>query len=256
MAEASRLARWIARPAPNARAQVRLVCVPYAGGGASIFREWPKLLPPEVELCVAQLPGREARFSEPLEKRAAPIVAALAGALAPLGDLPLAVFGHSMGGLIAFELARALERSGEQSVLAAFVSGRSAPHLRDPERLHELSDAAMLAGLQKLGGMPREVLEHAELLQLVLPILRADLAVDETAVVDVKPPLRCPLVVLGGRRDPLVPVESLEAWRGYTRGQARVALCDGDHFFLQTERAFTLGEIARELTARLALGDA
>jgi surfactin synthase thioesterase subunit len=161
-----------------------------------------------------------------------------------------------MGALLALEVARRLERAVDLSVLALFVSGRAAPHLGDRERLHELPEPAMVAALERLGGIPREVLEHRELMSLVVPVLRADLAVDETAQLEREPRLRCSVVALGGRRDPLVPAASIEGWRDYTRGPFRAAFCDGDHFFLHRDRAFVLGEVAAELRARLAFGDA
>jgi medium-chain acyl-[acyl-carrier-protein] hydrolase len=247
--------RWIARPRPSPRAQVRLLCIPFAGGGAGVYRGWAALLPPEIELCLAQLPGREQRFAEPLQDRAVPLLDALGRELAALGDLPLAIFGHSMGGLLAFELGRRLERAVDLQLLAVFVSGRAAPHLRDRELLHILPDAALIEALARLGGIPPEVLAHQELMKIVVPILRADLAVDETAELARAPLLRAPLIALGGRRDPLVTPASVEAWREYARGEFRAAFCDGDHFFLQGDRGFVLGEVTGELRARLLADD-
>jgi medium-chain acyl-[acyl-carrier-protein] hydrolase len=243
---------WIVRPKPNASAQVRLVCIPYAGGGTGIYRSWSAKLPPEVELCLAQLPGREVRFGEPLVDRSGVILDALARELKPLADLPLAIFGHSMGALLAFELARRLEGEGV-NVLQLFVSGRRAPHLPERERLHDLPEAKFIEELRRLNGTPEEVFASAELMRLVLPILRADLAVDETHILKEEPKLSCPVLALGGRRDAMVPEASIEAWRDYTRGAFKTAFCQGDHFFVQQEREFVLREVASALKAQLSI---
>jgi len=243
---------WLLRPKPNPSARARLVCLPYAGGGTAIYRPWAPLLSPDVELCLAQLPGREARFGEPLARSCAEIVDFLAAALAPLGDKPLALFGHSMGAAIAFELALRLEQTPGFNLLALVASGRSAPHLSDRERLHDLPDGEFLDAVRRLDGTPAGVLENAELMKLMVPVLRADLAIDETHRHELRPSLRCAVVALGGRSDPLAAPSTVEAWREHTAGPFRAAFCDGGHFFVQQERGFVLREISAELSARLA----
>jgi medium-chain acyl-[acyl-carrier-protein] hydrolase len=242
---------WLIRPRPNPSARVRLACIPYAGGGTSIYRSWVPLLPPHVELCLAQLPGREARFNEPLVRSCAEVVDPLVAALAGLEDKPLALFGHSMGALVAFELAKRLEQTPGVNVLALFASGRRAPHV-DPhiEPWHSLPDDKFLATVRRLNGTPAEVFENAELMSLMMPILRADLAIDETHRLEPGPSLRCAVVALGGRNDSMASPSSVEAWREYAAGPFRAAFCDGGHFFVQHERGFVLREISAELSAR------
>jgi surfactin synthase thioesterase subunit len=198
-----------------------------------------------------QLPGREARFNEPLVRSCAEVVDALAAALAPLGERPLALFGHSMGALVAFELARRLEQKPGFNVLVLFASGRHAPHVDpDREQWHDLPDDKFLETIRRLNGTPAEVLENQELMNLMLPILRADLTIDETHRLEPNPPLRCALLALGGRNDSMTPPRDIEAWRQYTVGPFRAAFCDGGHFFVQSDRAFVLREVAVELSAR------
>lgn len=237
---------WIVRPKPAEAATVRLVCIPYAGGGVNVYRAWAGLLPPSVELCVAQLPGREVRLSEPLLSRSGPVLDALESELAPLGDRPLALFGHSMGALLAFELARRLERAGFE-VAHLIVSGWRAPQLPDKERLHDLPEPAFIEAVRRFGGTPDLVFQNAELLQLVLPILRSDLALVETHVAEAGEPLACPILALGGLRDEAVSKSDVEGWREQTKGPFRAAFCDAGHLFLQPERDFVLTQIGAAL---------
>src|SRR5438552_2333015 len=152
---------WVLRPRPDPRARLRLFCFPYAGGGASQFRTWAEGLPPEVELCPVQLPGREGRLRETPFTRIAPLVAALVTALRGYLDTPYAFFGHSLGALVGFELARALRRTGGPGPRGLLVSAYRAPDLPDPDPpLHLLSSPAFWDELRRLNGTPPEVLAN------------------------------------------------------------------------------------------------
>lgn len=176
-------------------------------------------------------------MAEPAFTRMEDLVRALVPALRPHLDLPFALFGHSMGAHVAFEVARALEREGLRP-RHLVVSGNRAPSLPFPRpRIHHLPDARILAEFARLGGTPREVLDDPQLMALLLPILRADLALCETYAYEAGPPLECPINAWGGARDPDVPVAALEAWRDETRGPFTLRLFDGGHFFLQESRA-------------------
>jgi medium-chain acyl-[acyl-carrier-protein] hydrolase len=233
------LASWIFRPRQNSAAHLRLFCFPYAGGGASIFRNWPDALEPGVEVLAVQLPGRETRIREACYTLMSTLMPVLRQALLPYFGAPFAFFGHSVGALIAFELARQLRRQGDPAPVQLFVSGHRAPHLadRDPP-IHQLPDAQFLEELRRLKGTPKQVLENLELLDLLLPALRADFALYENHAYSPEAPLDCPISAFGGRQDQEVSREELEAWRDQTTRSFMLEMFEGDHFFLQsTQRA-------------------
>ncbi len=231
---------------------MRLFCFPYAGGGLPLFRGWADALP-GVEVWAAQLPGRGSRFKEKALTAMPPLVQALAAHFPADEDgRPYAFFGHSMGARVAFELARALRRQGQALPARLFVSACPAPQLaHDRPPLHALPKAAFLAELERRNGIPRELLAERELLDLLLPMVRADFMVYETAVYDSEPPLprTCPINAFGGVADPLVSREALAAWREQTAGAFQLSLFAGDHFFLRTAES----ELLQALQIALAL---
>lgn len=239
---------WIAFHRPNSQAHLRLFCFPYSGAGASIFYKWPDGLPKTVEVCSVQLPGRETRLSEPLFTRLTPLVEATAKALRPHLDKPFAFFGHSLGALVSYELARYLRRHDGLMPLHLFVSGHSAPHLPkvDPP-IHDLPEPEFVAELRRFNGTPDEVLEHVELRELILPILRADFEMYETYAHETDHPLECPISAFGGLQDEEVSRERLEPWREHTNGAFSLRMFPGDHFFLNTSQSLLLQALAREL---------
>jgi medium-chain acyl-[acyl-carrier-protein] hydrolase len=228
---------WLSGVRPNPRARLRLFCFPNAGAGASVFRGWQDLLP-LVQVCPVQLPGRETRLAEAAFTRIEPLVQALTEGLRPELGEPFAFLGHSMGGLLAFELAHQLRQAGAAGPLHLVVAGRPAPHMpRKLPQMHDLPDDEFRKELRELGGTPPAVLEHEELMQLLLPVLRADFTVCETYRCPARPPLACPLSAFGGREDDTVPEEDLAGWRQYTTGPFALHILPGDHFFLHTSRA-------------------
>lgn len=240
---------WLTNSRPNPRAVVRLFCFPYAGGRAAIYRNWPERLPPTVELWALEIPGRGGRLSEPPFTRMELLVKAIAPALLPFLDRPFAFFGHSMGAVIAYELARLLEREHGRPPGHLFVSGRRAPHLAEP-RLHSynLPDREFLEHLRHLNGTPEEVINNQELMQLMLPVLRADFELIQTYAYAQGAPLTCPLSALGGLEDRDVKRECLEAWREHTTARFALALFPGDHFFLHGAQPLLLHCLSQELT--------
>jgi surfactin synthase thioesterase subunit len=244
---------WIVRRKPNPRAALRLLCFPYAGGGASIFRTWPEALPADIELWAVELPGRETRAGERPFERLGPLIASLADATASeLSErqdrqAPFAIYGHSLGALVGFSFARELRRRSLAAPVHLFVSGRRAPQLPDPSPMHQLSDPQFLARLRLLGGIPDAVLQEAELMAYFLPILRADITVNETATVVLEPPLACPITVLGGTTDDRATVDELDAWRVQTGAAFDREMFTGGHFFLQSARTELLASLSRRL---------
>ncbi|MBD2256625.1 thioesterase II family protein [Pseudanabaena sp. FACHB-2040] len=239
---------WIKCFKPNPSASLRLFCFPYAGGGASVFRAWASQLPPNIEVCAIQLPGREDRIKEPLFTELRPLVQTLAPVLRPYCDIPFAFFGHSMGALISFELARYFRTLQQPAPVHLFVSGRSAPHLPDKNPFrHTLPDQAFLQALRDLNGMSLAVLNNPELLQMVLPILRADFSICETYTHQVEPPLDCSISALSGEDDLEATCDRMQSWNLQTTSTFSLTMLPGGHFFLQTNQALFLELLSREL---------
>lgn len=248
--------RWITRPRPQPRARLRLFCLAHAGGGASAFRGWADVLPAEVEVCPVQLPGRENRIGERAFDRLEPLVDALADAIDGFLDRPFALFGHSNGALIGFELARALRARGRPGPAHMFPSGRRAPDLpADRAPIHTHPEAEFLAELQELGGIPPQLLEHRELLEMIVPTLRADVAIHETYAFAEQPPLDVGATGYGGLADPKVSRAQMEAWARHFAGPFTLRMFPGGHFYLQDDRDTTLRTLSGDLLGLLrALG--
>jgi len=226
--------RWISFRKLDPNTQLRLFCFPYAGAGALIFRKWSDGLPADIEVCPIQLPGRGTRLTEPPFTMLSCLVEALARVLDPLLDKPFAFFGHSLGALIAFELARQIRRHHGVHPVRLFASAGRAPQIphRTPP-IHNLADKEFLAELRRLNGTPRELLDHEELMEVMLPILRADFALYETYLYSNEPPLNCPISAFGGVQDRRVSASDLEAWRSQTSASFSLRMFPGDHFFLK-----------------------
>lgn len=241
----------IARPVGDAR--LRLFCFPHAGGAASLFRLWHTGLPACVEVCGVQLPGREARWREEVVTDAGALLDLLVPVIAPLFDVPFALFGHSMGALLAFELTRELRRRRMPAPVHLFASGRRAP--QTPDRgsdIHQLSDAEFLDAIRhRYDGIPQIILEEPELLRVYLRALRADFALIETHRYRAEPPLGCPVSVVNSLDDPSVTLDELLAWRVQTENFFRLELLPGDHFYFHKNPAQLLRSLSRDLAPLL-----
>jgi medium-chain acyl-[acyl-carrier-protein] hydrolase len=244
---------WISRPRPNPGAPLRLFCFPYAGGGASIYREWPAYLPTDIDVVAIQLPGREERVCEPAFSNASELCLQLAAVLAPYLDRPFALFGHSMGGLIAFELARLLRTIGAPSPIHLFVSAHSGPRkVNSFPPVAGMSDDELAALLRRLGGTRDEVLADAEMMRLVLPLMRCDLTVCESYRYVLAEPLACPISVFGGILDKIVRRPDLQAWDAETSGVFRARMFPGGHFFFDDLKPRVLQALSDDLAAHRA----
>jgi len=243
--------RWFVRPEPRPHAEARLFCLPYAGSGAAVYRPWLAQLPATLELQIIQLPGRESRLREQPYAHMDALIGVLAPALEGRLDRPYMLFGHSMGALVAFELARAMRRRGAPPPACLAVSGRRAPQLPDPEpALHQLPDGQFVGAMvRRYNAIPRVILEDAELLGLFLPTLRADLALIETYAYTPEPPLDCPIAAFGGRDDTRASLADLEAWQAQSARPIGARQLPGGHFYLQGERANLVAAIVATLGA-------
>lgn len=239
---------WIKYPKPNPKAQLRLFCFPYAGGSAQVFRPWPDSLPPTVEVCAIELPGRGTRLKQAPFTRIEPLVEAIALALLPMLDKPFAFFGHSMGALVSFELARLLRKQGDLQLSHLFISGRYAPQLLAPEPpIHALPEAEFVEKLRRYNGTPSQVLENAELMELFLPILRADFELLETYVYKNEPAFDFPITAFGGLQDLDASRQELSGWANHTTAAFDLQMFPGNHFFLHSAEALLLQSIALQL---------
>jgi medium-chain acyl-[acyl-carrier-protein] hydrolase len=236
---------------PDRSAPVRLFCLPHAGAGASVYRPWiAPLGRAGVAVCPVQLPGRENRFTERPHSRLDRLLDALAEQLMPHLDRPFALFGHSMGALVAFGLTRALRALGGPLPVHLSVSGRIAPDVRDSRRrLHDLPDDELLAELRALGGIPPELVAMRELMAIQLPLIRADLALNETYEHNDEAPLPVQITAFGGDADPKVDAAELQAWERQTCAAFRMRILPGGHFFVSS----ALGRLLPELMADLAV---
>lgn len=229
---------WIACPNPNPDATVRLVCLPHAGASPAAFKTWADQVPKHFELLAVRLPGRDARVDEPLVTSVKDIVEPLARALELLfGRARVIVFGHSLGALLGLELVYELRRCSISQPALLVVSGRTVPGTGRTLRLHELPDRHLIREVQRIyGGIPREILVEPAMLKRMLPILRADLAVNENYEAQTEAPLDCGLLALGGNEDPHVTHTELELWRKCTTGSFASAQFEGGHFYLASTK--------------------
>jgi medium-chain acyl-[acyl-carrier-protein] hydrolase len=239
---------WLVPSRPSFEARHRLFCLPYAGGGASLFHPWRAQMPAGVEATAVQLPGRENRLREPPFTDVRALVDAMGPRLRPYFDRPYSLLGYSFGALLAFELARWLRRQGERPPDHLFVAARRAPHLADDgPAVHRYTDSELVEWLRKLGGTPDLLLEHPELLPLYLPILRADLAAHETYLYQPEEPLALPITAFGGLGDTQASPAEFEAWREQTSSTWSAHFYAGGHFFLKEHQQAFLRDLAGKL---------
>jgi medium-chain acyl-[acyl-carrier-protein] hydrolase len=247
----SSLDGWITRYRPNEQARLRLFCFPYAGGRASVFRSWPDALPPEVELCSVQLPGREERIGEPAYTRLAPLVETCAQAIHSYLDRPFAFYGHSMGALVCFEVARQFRRVYNRHPVCLYLAAFRAPHLPNPNiKIYHLPVEVFKVVL-RADGIPEAILQNEELMQVMLPMIRADYEVCDTYEYQEEPPLACPFSIFGGLEDVRVRRADLEAWPVLSSAQSRLSMLPGSHLFLHTTQDLLLAEISQDLEMRV-----
>ncbi|WP_244187094.1 thioesterase II family protein [Paraburkholderia steynii] len=229
--------RWCLVPRPVAKPRLRLICFAYAGGNAELFRPWIEYLDADIELVAVRLPGRGARIRDPLYDAWPALVEDCAKALAPYLAGPYALFGHSFGGRLAYELARAERSLGSTNCRRLFIAGcRSPDRAQAQPYLHGLPDAAFREALRTMGGTPVAVLKDARLMNLVLPALRGDMRLAELWRDWHGTPFDVPLHIYYGRHDPIDSEMCVEGWRRFTTAGCELFGIDGAHFFLESHR--------------------
>lgn len=235
---------WLICP-PGGPRRLRLYCFPYSGGNAAAFVPWQREIDPAIELCAVQLPGRGARFREPPCTSFGALMEALGDVLEAQQVEPFAFYGHSLGALIAFELARHCRRRELPLPAHLIVSGCNAPPLREKSRrLHELPDDQLIERLRDYNGTPREILDNRELMHLLLPTVRADFALGADYHYEDEPPLDIPLTALSGRQDAHVRDDGLRGWQRQTCAAYREHWFEGGHFFINEVRPQVLDCLA------------
>lgn len=217
------------------------------------YRTWSDYLPRNIEVCPVELPGRGARMRELPYTSMEPLVHDLGLAMQPYLEKPYVFFGHSMGALIGFEIARLFRREKLPGPLHLFTSGHVAPQVGSTHQpIYDLPEREFIEELRKLEGTPEAVLNNAELMQLLAPMLRADFEVNETYSYKAEPPLEIPISAYGGVNDTDVSREHLEAWREQTSANFRLQMFQGGHFFLQNSQKILLDMMTEELKVIIA----
>jgi medium-chain acyl-[acyl-carrier-protein] hydrolase len=247
----NRMGQWISARDISTESRMRLFCLPHAGSGSAAFYRWKRLLPTWLDVCPVFLPGREIRLGEPSFERADELVDEMTEAVEPYLDKPFAIFGHSMGSLLSFELAHRLRDRGFGELRWLFLSGRIAAHIPPPHRsFHTLPEDEMLDKLAaRYGPLPQSLLDEPDLRALFLPILRADLGVVESYQHREREPLACPVTVYAGSDDHSVSAEGLSAWKAQTRGPFAATRYPGDHFYhLGISGAEMVADMGRSLS--------
>lgn len=240
--------KWVIPMKKSSIATFNLFCFPHSGGNANVFRSWAQLLPDHIQVYGIQYPGRSSRFTEPMITRMEDMVEAVYQGIRSLLNQPYAFFGHSLGGGIALDTAKKLQAMGNPPK-HLFISGRRAAHLpRNRERITQLPEEAFRKEVFGMGGMPKEILSHPELMDMVAPILRADLSISEQYQFDQNSlKLNIPLTAMGGSEDHLVEEEALQAWQEHTSAAFACHVFDGGHFYIDSQREAVVTTIEKSL---------
>ena len=243
--------KWLLHhPAPSHK--LRLFCFAYAGGSAVMFRPWQAALGSKIEVCGVQLPGRGTRMMEPLYSNMQELVPVIANVIASQNNMPFAFFGHSLGALLSFEVARYCQLQHMPQPVHLIASGTSAPQKRTASKnLHLKPDADLIEELGKYNGTPPEILAHRELMELVLPVIRADFALVETYQYRPLPLLSMPITVFAGREDDRVDGDQVDFWQNESSGAFNVKWFEGGHFFINTEAQAVHAAVLAQLQAYL-----
>ncbi len=246
--------KWIVVPTPRPAAKIILLCFPFAGGSSNSFRSWAGILPPSVELWAIELPGHGSRLSEPLVESIEDLIAPLSEGIVESLEKPFAIFGHSMGALLGFEVALYLQNQYQKIAQHVFLSGHGAPGTpRHEPEIHHLPKPEFIAKIKEYNGTPQEVLENEELMDLMFPILKADFKLCETYQHQNSDQLRAPITALGGIQDPSITRQDMEQWAQFTSNSFNVRFFPGDHFYLLHQKINLLKAILTDISSHFNL---
>ncbi|KTD46056.1 Linear gramicidin dehydrogenase LgrE [Legionella quinlivanii] len=250
---------WLFIPKPLAFPRLRLICFPYAGGNASIYKSWGELLPNNVELIAIQPPGRSNRVSEHAFSDMNELMKDLLPSIKNAIDIPYILFGHSLGSRISFELMCQLNKIGAPLPIHFIASGSRGPYIPCTKKaIYNLPENEFIKELIKLNGTPKELLENKELMALLLPTLRADFELSHKYYPSSENTFNCPLSVLGGTEDTEVTPSDLQSWEASFASSATIHMIPGDHFFIESNRHLVLRKInliIKECLLELASSD-
>lgn len=238
---------WFRRFERAQHSAVRLICLPHAGGSASFYLPVSRALSPSIEVVAAQYPGRQDRRREPCIETIDALADALYEALLPWCDRPIALFGHSMGATLAYELGRRIEERGGADLVHVFASGRRAPSAHREEYVHERDDDGVLEELRKLSGTNSSILGDEEIMRMALPAIRADYKAAETYVYGGGAKLRCPVTILTGDSDAKTTLDEARGWSEHCEHPIDLRIFKGGHFFLADHQAEINGLIKQQL---------
>jgi surfactin synthase thioesterase subunit len=246
--------RWFQSLSTGRAWRLRLFCFPYAGGNAHVFREWQRSLSPEIDVCLVHLPGRAHRISERAHTQIQPLVQEVADAISTeIQGSRFAFWGHSMGALISFELARELRRRNYPAPVHLFLSACRAPTVMNAvPPTFNLPTQEFMAEIKKLNGTPQEFFENPEFQRFLLPLLRSDFQITDTYEYQDENPLACPITAYGGDQDELAPLNHLALWKMQTSAAYQTRVFPGEHFFWQSQKKEFISVLRNDLLQTLA----
>ena len=223
--------------------KIQFICFPYAGGGASVFYSWKQQLMDVADVLAIQYPGHESRFSEKPFTNMEELVRLIYKEIGHGISTNCVLFWHSIGARIAYEFTKYYEQVSHNKIRHLIVSGSRAPHFQEKNPIHALPDEAFIKEIKRFKCTPNEILENQELLEIFLPMLRADFELDETYFYTEKRKIRCPITILGGKEDPEASEEELKEWKEYTDFPCVLRMFSGEHFFIKTNEKAVLNTI-------------
>lgn len=241
--------KWFFTLKEKPESQIRVIALPFAGGGPSAFHSWHPIFSDNIELIVINYPGRETRFTEKPVNDPEEMVSEIVNSLSDYSDKPFVLFGHSMGAMLAYFVTCELQRKQLMMPEILFVSGMRAPHIASrSEPVKQMNDEDLVNSLNKYGGMPAELFKNKELLQIFLPIIRADLEMLGRVPVEKSDNVNVPIFAYGGELDQTFTKDDLQQWDQYSDVEFKLHLMPGGHFYINQHRNELLRAIEDDIS--------